>query len=84
MEYYLECYLLCMSMKEPQPNHYLSEWSRHYRGDKHSKFWSNRSLVDCLFDLLLYVPGKQLSCWDSQLLNHSVPGQASQRQFTSI
>ena len=34
---------------------------------------------------MLYVHGKQLrSCWDSQLLNHTVPGQASQRQFTSI
>ena len=39
----------------------------------------------CLFDLMLYVQGKQLrSCWDGQLLNHTVPGQASQRQFTSI
>ena len=31
-----------------------------------------------LFDLMLYVHGKKLrSCWDSQLLNHNVPGQAS-------
>ena len=29
--------------------------------------------------------GKQLKlCRDGQLLNHTVPGQASQRQFTSI
>ena len=33
----------------------------------------------------LHVNGKQLrSCWDGQLLNHTVPGQASRRQFTSI
>ena len=38
----------------------------------------------CLFDLMLYVHGKQLSCRDHQLLNHTVPGQASQKQFTSI
>ena len=39
----------------------------------------------CLFDLMLYIHGKQLrSCWDGQLLNHTVPRQASQRQFTSI
>ena len=38
-----------------------------------------------LFDLMLYVHGKQLrSCRDGQLLNHTVPGQASRRQFTSI
>ena len=43
-----------------------------------------------LFDLLLYfilfyVNGKQLrSCRDGQLLNHTVPGQDSQKQFTSI
>ena len=38
-----------------------------------------------LFDLMLYVQGKQLrSCWDCQFLNHTVPGQASWRQFTSI
>ena len=31
-----------------------------------------------LFDLLLYIHGKQLwSCQDAQLLNHTVPGQAS-------
>ena len=36
--------------------------------------------VQPLFDLMLYVHGKQLkSCWDS-----TVPGQASLRQFTSI
>ena len=30
------------------------------------------------FDVLLYVHGKQLvSCWDSQLLFHTVPGQVS-------
>ena len=35
-------------------------------------------LFVCLFDLMLYVHGKQLrSCWDGQLLNHIVPGQAS-------
>ena len=44
---------------------------------------STRSDV-CLFDLMLYVNGKQLrSCPDGQLLNHTVPWQASQRQFTS-
>ena len=38
-----------------------------------------------LFDLLYYVHLKQLrSCRDGQLLNHTVPGQASKRQFTSI
>ena len=38
-----------------------------------------------LFDLMLYVHGKQLrSCWDGQLPNHTVPGQAFQRQFTII
>ena len=32
----------------------------------------------CLFDLLLYVHGKQLRlCWDDQLFNHTDPGQAS-------
>ena len=37
------------------------------------------------FDLLLYVHGKQLvSCRDSQLLNHTVPGQVSRRQLTSV
>ena len=37
-------------------------------------------LVFVLFDFMLYVHGKQLrSCWDCQLLNHTVPGQASQR-----
>ena len=31
----------------------------------------------CLFDLMLYIHGKQLrSCWDGQLLHHTVPGQA--------
>ena len=45
----------------------------------------NRKTFDFLFDLMLYVHGKQLrSCRDSQLLNQAVPGQASQRQFTSI
>ena len=30
-----------------------------------------------LFDLMLYFHGKQLrSCWDGQLPNHTVPGQA--------
>ena len=39
----------------------------------------------CLFDVMLYVHGKQLrSCWDGQLVFHSVPGQASRKQFTSI
>ena len=38
-----------------------------------------------LFDLMLYVHGKQLrSCWDGQLLNQPVPAQAYWRQFTSI
>ena len=42
-------------------------------------------LLFCLFDIMLYFQGKQLrSCWVGQLLNHTVPGQASQRQFTSI
>ena len=32
-----------------------------------------------------YVHGKQLvSCRDSQLLNHTVPGQVSRRQLTSV
>ena len=44
-----------------------------------------RSEIVCLFDLLLNIHGKQLRlCWDGQLLNHSVSGQAFQRQFTSI
>ena len=31
-----------------------------------------------LFDLMLYIHGKQLRlCWDGQLLNHTVPRQAS-------
>ena len=35
--------------------------------------------------LLLYVHSKQLrSCQNGQFLNHTVPGQASQRQSTSI
>ena len=39
----------------------------------------------CLFELMLHVHGKQLrSCWEGQLVNYTVPGQASQRQFTSI
>ena len=34
---------------------------------------------------MLNIHRKQLrSCWVSQLLNHTVPGQASLRQFTSI
>ena len=38
-----------------------------------------------LIELLLYVHGKQLiSCRDGQLLNHTVPKQASWRQFTSM
>ena len=42
-------------------------------------------LLICLFDLMLNGHSKQLrSCWDGQLLNHTVPGQASRRQFTSI
>ena len=46
---------------------------------------SQQSLFVCLFDLMLYIQGKQLrSCHDGQLLNHTVPGQASWRQFTSI
>ena len=41
--------------------------------------------IICLFDLVLYIHGKQLrSCRDSQLLNHTVLRQVSQRQFTSI
>ena len=37
------------------------------------------------FDLMLYVHSKQLrSCWDGELPNCTVPGQASRRQFTSI
>ena len=29
----------------------------------------------CLFNFLLYIHSKQLrSCWDDQLLNHTVPG----------
>ena len=42
-------------------------------------------LLGCLFDLMLYVYVKQLwSCWDGQLLLHTVPWQASLKQFTSI
>ena len=42
-------------------------------------------LCVCLFDLMLYVHGKQLrSCWDGQLLIQTVPGQVSMRHFTSI
>ena len=42
-------------------------------------------LATILFDLLLYVQGKHLrSCWDGQFFNHTVPGQVSMRQFTSI
>ena len=38
-----------------------------------------------LFDLVLYVHGKQLrSFWDGQLLNDTIPVQASWRQFTSV
>ena len=37
------------------------------------------------FNLLLYVHGEQLgSCRDDQLLIHTVPGQVSRRQLTSI
>ena len=40
-----------------------------------SKYYVEISCV-CLFDLLLYVHGKQLrSCYDDQCLNHTVPGQ---------
>ena len=39
----------------------------------------------CLIGLLLYVNVIQLRiCWDGPLLNHTVPGQASRRQFISI
>ena len=39
----------------------------------------------CLFDLILYVQGKQLrSCQDGMLLYHTVPEQASRRQFINI
>ena len=39
----------------------------------------------CLIDLLLYVHSKHLRlCQDSQFLKHTVPGQASREQFTSI
>ena len=38
-----------------------------------------------LFDFMHYVHSNQLrSCWDGQLLNQTIPGQASWRQFTSI
>ena len=41
--------------------------------------------MQCLFDLMLYIYGKQLrSCQDGQLLNHTVTGQTSLGQFTSI
>ena len=34
-------------------------------------------MVVALFDLLLYAHSTQLrSCWDGNLLNHTVPGQA--------
>ena len=37
-----------------------------------------------LFDLLHHIHSKQLrSCQDGQLLNHTVPGQASRRQLSS-
>ena len=39
----------------------------------------------CLSDLLLSIPGKQLRCCrDGLLINHTVPGQISPRQFISI
>ena len=50
-----------------------------------NKEWYSEQLMFVLFDLMLYVHGKQLrSCWDGQLLNQTVPRQASQRLFTSI
>ena len=43
------------------------------------------TLFNLFVSLMLYIHGKQLkSRWDGQLLNHTVPGQASHRQFTSI
>ena len=42
-------------------------------------------LLVCLFDLMLFGHAIQLrSCADGQLLNLTVRGQASPRQFTSI
>ena len=39
----------------------------------------------CLFDLMLYFHGKQLrSCWDGQVLNHTVTWQASLRQIAIL
>ena len=38
----------------------------------------------CLIDLLLYVHGKQLRpCQDGQILNHTVPVQASQKWYVA-
>ena len=47
-------------------------------------FQNHFFLFSCLI-CCFYVHSKQLrSCWEGQLLNHTVPGQASQKQFTSI
>ena len=46
---------------------------------------SQDALLVCLFDLMLMSTVNSLrSCWDGQLPNHTVPGEASHRQFTSI
>ena len=43
------------------------------------------TLLKLLLDLILYVYGEQLRSYkDGQLLSHTVPRQASRRQFTSI
>ena len=43
------------------------------------------SILFLLFDVMLYVRGKQLwSCWDDQLLNLTAPGQSNRRRFISI
>ena len=42
-------------------------------------------LLKLLLDLIFYVHGEQLRSYkDGQLLSHTVPRQASRRQFTSI
>ena len=39
---------------------------------RHGSFEPPHALFVCLFDLMLYVHGKQLrSCWDGHLLNHT-------------
>ena len=54
-------------------------------GFVYSKINERRGDVDfdivCLFDLSLYVHGKQLMSCDGQLLNHTVPGQVPEAVY---